>query len=398
MNELKKNPIANDEDYFKLSSNVYEDIVLEKGKEIKGSDGKLWKIIESIDANHQKVKNGLQAIAVVPAEDYKKDKLDYENITFVFRGTEFGKFDGDLTADTNQVFLGNQKNLQVKRNGIYPTQLEKSNKETQFDTAINWVDKVNEKYHPTFVHATGHSLGAGLAQYVATERNFYATTYAAPNIYRLLSPEAKKRVDSGEMDQKVVDYTHRKDAVGNFAQFGASIIGKQYTVKGNGKLDKILAVVFMWEHPMNTFEGMFHSNGSVQLKFEPEEIIRQARDIQVISDKLLDIARNIEEFQRREEEAIMELKRKLKHETGSGGKYHLLSEHDVDEAVAEIARSRRNGKDYFYDVDLAEELIHLLRKEQRDLGYLGEDIAYAAKSLRDKDNELATNFTGLVRR
>ncbi|PGZ97133.1 hypothetical protein COE51_15235 [Bacillus pseudomycoides] len=398
MNELKKNPIATDKDYFKLSSEVYNDDTLQKGRKIEGSDGQIWRVIESIDANHQKVKNGLQAIAVVPAEEYKENKLNYENIVFAFRGTEFGKFDGDLTADTNQVFLGNQKNLQVKKNGVYPTQLEKSNKETQFDTAINWVDKVNEKYHPTFVHATGHSLGAGLAQYVATERNFYATTYAAPNIYRLLSSEARKRVDSGEMDQKVVDYTHRKDAVGNFAQFGAPIIGKQYTVKGNGKLDKILAVVFMGEHPMNTFEGMFHSNGSVQLKLESEEIIRQAREIQAVSDKLLDIARNIEEFQRREEEAIMELKRKLKHETGSGGKYHLLSGHDVDKATAEIAKARRNGRDYFYDVDLAEELIHLLRKEQRDLGYLGEDIAYAAKSLRDKDNELATNFTGLVRR
>ncbi|WP_440603446.1 lipase family protein [Bacillus sp. GB_SG_008] len=398
MSNFKKNPIATDKDYFKLADYVYDDRYLHKGEKIKGNNGNVWRVIESINTDRQKVKNGLQAIAVVPAEEYKENKLHYENITFVFRGTEFGKFDGDLTADTNQVFLGNQKNLQVKRNGVYPTQLEKSNKETQFDTAINWVDEVNEKYQPTFVHATGHSLGAGLAQYVATERNFYATTYAAPNIYRLLSPEAKKRADSGEMDHKVVDYTHRKDAVGNFAQFGAPIIGKQYTVKGNGNLDKILAVVFMGEHPMNTFEGMFHSNGSVQLKFEPEEIIRQARDIQAISDKLLDIARNIEEFQRREEEAIMELKRKLKHETGSGGKYHLLSEHDVDKAIAEIAKARRNGRDYFYDVDLAEELIYLLRKEQRDLGYLGEDIAYAAKSLRDKDNELATNFTGLVRR
>lgn len=47
----------------------------------------------------------------------------------------------------------------------------------------------------------------------------YATTYAAPNIYRLLSNKAKKRVDEGVMENKVVDYTHRKDAVGNFEQF-----------------------------------------------------------------------------------------------------------------------------------------------------------------------------------
>ncbi|MGG0274961.1 lipase family protein [Bacillus rhizoplanae] len=393
MNELKKKPIATDKDYFSLADGVYDKSALKKGYKIDGYDGKEWKVVEFKDAE-----NGLQAIAVVPAEEYEENKIHYENITFVFRGTKPEDFDGDITTDINQITLGNQKNYQVKRNGVYPTQLEKSNKETQFDTAINWVDKVNKQYNPTFVHATGHSLGAGLAQYVAAERNFYATTFAGPNVYRLLSPEAKKRVDSGEMDNKVVDYTHNKDAVGNFAQFGERLIGKQYTVKSNGTSHGVLGVLFMGEHPMDTFAGMFHSNGSARLQLEPEEIIRQAREIQAISDKLLDIARNIEEFQRREEEAIMELKRKLKHETGSGGKYHLLSEHDVDKAIAEIAKARRNGKDYFYDVDLAEELIHLLRKEQRDLGYLGEDIAYAAKSLRDKDNELADNFTGLVRR
>lgn len=41
MNELKKNTIATDEDYFELSSMVYKKDYLEEGKEIKGIDGKL---------------------------------------------------------------------------------------------------------------------------------------------------------------------------------------------------------------------------------------------------------------------------------------------------------------------------------------------------------------------
>ena len=32
----------------------------------------------------------------------------------------------------------------------------------------------------------------------------------------------QKRVDEGVMDHKAVDYTHEKDAVGNFEQFGAN--------------------------------------------------------------------------------------------------------------------------------------------------------------------------------
>ncbi|PFO12138.1 cytoplasmic protein, partial [Bacillus cereus] len=58
MNEFKRNPIATDEDYFELSDQVYDDQVLEKGKLITTNNGKTWRVIESIDADCQKVKNG----------------------------------------------------------------------------------------------------------------------------------------------------------------------------------------------------------------------------------------------------------------------------------------------------------------------------------------------------
>lgn len=56
MNEFKRNTIATDKDYFELADQVYDDEVLEKGKEIKGADGKKWVVIESIDADCQRVK------------------------------------------------------------------------------------------------------------------------------------------------------------------------------------------------------------------------------------------------------------------------------------------------------------------------------------------------------
>ncbi|MDH2880026.1 hypothetical protein [Bacillus cytotoxicus] len=381
MNEFNKNPIATDEDFFRLSSDVYNDEFLHKGAKIKGFNGQEWKVIESIDANCEKVKNGLQAIAVVPVKDYQENKTHYENITFVFRGTKPEDLDGDITTDIEQITLGSKSHSKL----ITPSNSHTIKPEpSSFDSSLEFVDKVNGIYHPTYVHATGHSKGAAEAHYVATERNFYATTFAAPNIYRLLSDKAKKRVDSGKMDNRVVDYTHKKDAVGNFEQFGAPIIGKQYTTKSNGT-DSVLAVVFMGQHPMSTFQGMFHSNGSVRLELEPDDIIRHAKEIQKISDRLSDIIRNIERFQQQEEEEVAKLKSQLKHETGPGGKYHLLEEHEVDEAIREVAKISQNGKDYFHDVQLAEELIHF-----------GDDIAYAANSLRDKDNQLGTNFEGLA--
>lgn len=366
--------------------------MLHKGERIAGSNGQDWRVIESINL---KDKNGLQAVAVVPAEHYHKDKTHYENITFVFRGTEFGEFDGDLSADTNQIAFGNKKNLQPKRDGVYHTQLEKSDKDTQFDSSLNWVDYVVETYDPTSVSSTGHSLGAGLSKYVAVERNFYSTTFAGPSIYRLLSKKGKKLVDSGKMDLKVIDYTHDADAVGNFEQFNAPMIGKQFTTKSNGK-SFWLSIILMGEHPTATFKGMFHSNGSIRLHLEPDEIIKHAKEIQEISMVLLEIVRNVEQFQQQEEEEITNLKRQLKAETGPGRKYHLLEECEVDEAIREIAKSSKNGHDYFHDAETAEKLIHLLRKKQKELDSFGEEIAYAARSLRDKDNELKTNFEGLV--
>ncbi|PFY95834.1 cytoplasmic protein, partial [Bacillus pseudomycoides] len=73
-------------------------------------------------------------------------------------------------------------------------------------------------------------------------------------------------------------------------------------------------------------------------------------------------------------------------------RYHLLEQHEVDEAISQIAKIRKGGNDYFHDVNLAEELIHILRKEQKSLSQFGDEISEAANSLRDKDNQLATNF------
>lgn len=198
------------------------------------------------------------------------------------------------------------------------------------------------------------------------------------------------------MENKAVDYTHKKDAVGNFEQFGAPMIGKQFTTKSNG-VDRILAVLFMGEHPMKTFKDMFRKNGSVRLEIEPDEIIKYARELQQLGDVLSTLIRNIEECQQKEAEGISQLKRKLKYETQPGGKYHLLAEYEIDDAIREVAKATQNGQEYFYNVQLAEELIHNLKKKQRELQQFGEEIIHAANSLRDKDGQLNKNFKGLVK-
>ncbi|EEM79942.1 hypothetical protein [Bacillus thuringiensis] len=390
MSEFKKNTIATDEDYFKLADHVYDDEVLKKGTEIEGVDGKTWIVIESIDADYQKVKNGLEAIAVVPADKYDENATHYDEIILAFRGTEPNQL-ADFETDIDQITFGIKTHSKV----ITPSnsQTIKPDSETSFDTGLKWAkNDIVAKYTPYSLHTTGHSKGGAEADLIAAELDCYATTWAAPNPYRLLSPEAKKRVDRGEMENKATDYTHENDPIGNHTQFGAPLIGKQFTVRQNDTKEDFFTRLTMEGHGRDTFRGTFHSNGSPLLKLEPEDIIRQAQKIQLLSNRLSDIAKNIEEFQRREAEAVKKLKSQLKYETGPGGKYHLLEAYEIDEAISRIAKTKEGGNDYFHDVHIAEELIHLLRKEQKSLSRFGDEISDAANSLRDKDNQLAGNF------
>ncbi|MES5942508.1 MULTISPECIES: cytoplasmic protein [unclassified Bacillus cereus group] len=390
MSEFKKNTIATDEDFFKLSSRVYDDEYLHKGASIEGVNGQTWRVIESIDADCQKVKNGLEAIAVVPADKYDKNATHYDEIILAFRGTEPNQL-ADFETDIDQITFGIKTHSKV----ITPSnsQTIKPDSETSFNTGLKWAkNDIVAKYNPSSLHTTGHSKGGAEAALIAAELDCYTTTYAAPNPYGLLSSEAKKRVNEGKMENKGIDYTHENDPIGNHTQFGAPLIGKQYTMKQNDTEQGFLTRLTMDGHGRDTFMGSFHSNGSPILKLEPEDIIRQAEKIQTLSNRLSDIAKNIEEFQRNEAEAVQKLKNQLKHETGPGGRYHLLEEHEVDEAISQIAKIRKGGNDYFHDANLAEELIHLLKKEQKSLSRFGDDISDAANSLRDKDNQLASNF------
>ncbi|EOO32825.1 hypothetical protein [Bacillus mycoides] len=390
MSEFKKNPIATDEDYFKLSDKVYYDKFLQKGASIEGANGQTWRVIESIDADCQKVKNGLEAIAVVPADKYDENATHYDEIILAFRGTEPTQL-ADFITDIEQITFGIKINSKVIT--ASNSQTIKPDSETSFDTGLKWAkNDIVAKYNPSSLHTTGHSKGGAEAGLIAAELDCYATTYAAPNPYGVLSPEAKKRVNEGKMENKSTDYTHENDKIGNHTQFGAPLIGKQYTLRQNDTKEGFLTRLTMEGHGRDTFRGSFHSNGSPILKLEPDDIIRQAKKIQTLSNRLSEIAKNIEEFQKKEAEAVQKLKNQLKHETGPGGRFHLLEEHEVDEAISQIAKTRQGGNDYFHDANLAEELIHLLRKEQKSLSQFGDDISDAANSLRDKDNQLGANF------
>nr|WP_231478741.1 alpha/beta hydrolase [Virgibacillus halodenitrificans] len=65
----------------------------------------------------------------------------------------------------------------------------------------------------TFV---GHSLGGGLAQYYAVKHDSNAITFAAADVYSLLSEEEQQEVAKGKFKDNIISYTYPDDFVGTF--------------------------------------------------------------------------------------------------------------------------------------------------------------------------------------
>ncbi|WP_198434094.1 alpha/beta fold hydrolase, partial [Virgibacillus salexigens] len=86
----------------------------------------------------------------------------------------------------------------------------------QFTEADHVVNKYVQKYGANNITFVGHSLGGGLAQYYAVEYDSNAITFAAADVFDLLSEENQKRALSGEFKDNVISYTYPDDAVGTF--------------------------------------------------------------------------------------------------------------------------------------------------------------------------------------
>ncbi|MBC1531081.1 hypothetical protein HCJ07_12050 [Listeria booriae] len=357
MNELK----LKGNQYWTLSGAGYD--TLKIGALINDKSGQVWQVVSTKDT-----KNGYQGYAVVPNEEYLRiekkvssgelKKPIYENIVLISRGTEPTKLDGDLATDI--AYVVGAKSTSITTN--------------QFSDAEAFYKEVRQTFQSPKVYVTGHSLGGAISHYLSAEYNLEGVTFAAPNIYRLLSPEAKKRVDSGSMDRIMTDYTHDGEQIGVFSQGGAPLIGKQYIAAGGG-------------HGLQNFGSHFDASGSVKLKISPE-------DIQMLGNRIKNVAVNIdtpagalEAYREAEEKAVRKMIRQATDEL-YGGKYSLLDDNDIDNAMAEIAKNKTGGMYRFHDEPMLDTLIQDLQRKRRDLLEFGEDIGYAGYKMKEKDAEL----------
>lgn len=252
-----------DKDFLVLANNAYKNMKI--GTQIEGFGGTLYEVVSALNNPD---KNGAEGITIAPIVN---GIPDMSKITISYKGTNLADLDGDLSADIQQVTLG-QKNKFSQATVPGTTIRVPVQVKSQLGTALDFAEQV--KKDPRFQNATfdytGHNIGACLASYVVAEFGEYATVFSAPNIYRLLSETAKNWVDAGHATDKITNYTHMNDSVGNFDQFGMPLVGRRVYTKSNKELETfIMSLLPLGGHPTDTFLEMFNGDGSIMLLFAP---------------------------------------------------------------------------------------------------------------------------------
>ncbi|MBC1513232.1 DUF6792 domain-containing protein [Listeria booriae] len=347
-----------DQQYWDLSRSIYRDKYMKIGRAILLDDGSEWSVID-----FKSTSNGYQGIAVVPSADYlvasKIKDFAYPNIVVASRGTEPTAWDHDIITDIKYVVGA----------------ANPGKKTNQFKDALDFFDTVQAKFSPSNTYVTGHSLGGGIAQYLVAERSTTGVTFAAPNIYRILSPEAKKAVEQGKTVNQVLDYTHSGEMIGEFSQFGAPLIGRELIAKGSG-------------YGLENFKPYFSANGSATLKVTPSAIKAEADRLTVVLAQLEHLEKTMHFYQEEERASSQRLGNELNNETSAGGSLSELTSREVDDILTRHSQKYENGVYCFHKPDKFEELYEMIYRVKKRISEFRLQLGSAADRFQQQDVEL----------
>ncbi|MFX3617393.1 MAG: hypothetical protein ACE3JK_07685 [Sporolactobacillus sp.] len=367
--------------------------------------------------------NGAQGFAVAPVRD---GKVDTDQIVIAYRGTQSIFNEDDVRTDLEQIVEGKKQYTKsvsdkiISFDGSITTLPITKKVDSQFTTALKFADQIQKKYPDAKITTTGHSLGAGMAQAVAVEKKFHAVTFAAPNVYQLLSKKGKERVRNGETKSQIVDYTHHNDVVGTFSEFGDPQIGRQLFVKevepqGNFWSDAkktllsaadhaipalnllhIISNQVIGGHYLGTFANGFNKDGSAELLLDPDAVHQQTNRLRAAAEELKALKSSLVHYADHEEERIRRLKNKYIRETEAGGRFSLLDSGDVMDILREIAPYRSHGALAFHDPAAYTNLLTHLNSEQIKVDELAGRIDYAVKEIANRDRGAAATIKELI--
>lgn len=104
----------------------------------------------------------------------------------------------------------------------------------QLYQAEDYAKEMQKKYKHLDFSLTGHSLGGANAQYAAAYTGMSAVTFSAPSIVASLTSEVRRKAETGEFDDQIINFAHPKDIVGSGALGGYDgHVGSTYYIDSN---------------------------------------------------------------------------------------------------------------------------------------------------------------------
>lgn len=360
-----------DEMNFELSSTVYGDKLLKIGANINLQNEK-WITLDSINT-----KDSLQAVAVVPLNEYKvwkSGKLkEFSHIIFASRGSQEAK---DFVVDAKLAT---------------PSKPEAGDQFYDYD---QFVSKTINKYTTKDYSFTGHSLGGALAQYESVKHLKPATTFAAARSFNKLTDEEQAKAKNGDYWSLIKDYSHTDDWVGALPP-NASVFYQQFSMDRNDNKHSILDIFNLSGHMPNTFTGRFNSNGSAKLAISPDDIQQLGNRIKNLSLHIDNMIRSLEDARDFEESKIRSLKNKTYNETYSG-KYNRLTEYDVDDILHDLSKNKAGGIYRLHDDEELVDFVSRLRKIKQELYEFGDNVGYAGYKFKEQDADLGNILSRIL--
>lgn len=383
-----------------------------KGKHIE------WNAIETI----QDKNTGLNG--------YIFENEDTGEIVVSFEGTQlnegFEQAINDIREDISGIVIGGSNYTKPERNaGTYrgsPSQdariasgsarVDQDGNfiiinENQFISADEVIKETVEKHGKNNITFVGHSLGGGLAEYFAVKYDTSAITFAAADVYDLLTVKEQKLVKSGNFRDQIISYTYPDDLVGTFYN---QAIGSTYYMSNPQEITNIgLATHGMKEN--FRVDNLFDENGYYKAELLYDETLhrpltRSPLEMKnsgvhgfsiliksaILKSFALDVEKNADLIESTENafknfydyyiDTMQGIKSKYQKQVGTG-KYDMLSTNDVEGVFSSLGKLE-GGVPILFNNDQYEEILSNLK-----------DIKYDTAEIAHNMDKMGNDFAGI---